>query len=119
MLMGLDYVSELQPPTGLLSIPQVIYEHGDIGVATMVLMIRRNQSPELERARPLIDFFLLALYFILSLNFSSLKKKQDLSEVSDLLKDTYENFKLYRNYFKSVVRTATDTAKSWCINQSF
>jgi hypothetical protein len=28
VLMGLDYVSELRPPTGLLVIPQVIYEHG-------------------------------------------------------------------------------------------
>jgi hypothetical protein len=27
MMMGWDYVSELQPPTGLLFIPQVIYEH--------------------------------------------------------------------------------------------
>jgi hypothetical protein len=27
MLMGRDYVSELQPPTGVLFIPQVIYEH--------------------------------------------------------------------------------------------
>jgi hypothetical protein len=29
MSMGFDYVSELRPPTGLLFIPQVIYEHGD------------------------------------------------------------------------------------------
>jgi hypothetical protein len=28
MSMGRDYVSELRPPTGLLFIPQVIYEHG-------------------------------------------------------------------------------------------
>jgi hypothetical protein len=27
MSMGWDYVSELRPPTGLLFIPQVIYEH--------------------------------------------------------------------------------------------
>jgi hypothetical protein len=27
MTMGRDYVSELQLPTGLLFIPQVIYEH--------------------------------------------------------------------------------------------
>jgi hypothetical protein len=26
--MGCDYISELQPPMGLLFIPQVIYEHG-------------------------------------------------------------------------------------------
>jgi hypothetical protein len=29
MPMGRDYVSELRPPTGLLFIPQVIYEHGE------------------------------------------------------------------------------------------
>jgi hypothetical protein len=29
MSMVLDYVSELRPPTGLLSIPQVMYEHGE------------------------------------------------------------------------------------------
>jgi hypothetical protein len=29
MSMGQDYVSELRPPTGLLFIPQVIYEHGE------------------------------------------------------------------------------------------
>jgi hypothetical protein len=28
MPMGWDYISELQPPTGLLFIPQLIYEHG-------------------------------------------------------------------------------------------
>jgi hypothetical protein len=28
MLMGLDYVSELLPPTGLLIITKVLYEHG-------------------------------------------------------------------------------------------
>jgi hypothetical protein len=27
--MVLDYVSELRPPTGILFIPQVIYEHGE------------------------------------------------------------------------------------------
>jgi hypothetical protein len=27
MAIGRDYVSELRPPTGLLLIPQVIYEH--------------------------------------------------------------------------------------------
>jgi hypothetical protein len=27
MLMGREYVSELQPPTGLVFIPEVIYEH--------------------------------------------------------------------------------------------
>jgi hypothetical protein len=29
MSMGLDYVSELRPPTGLLFIPHAIYEYGD------------------------------------------------------------------------------------------
>jgi hypothetical protein len=29
MSMGRDYISELRPPTGLLFIPQVIYEHGE------------------------------------------------------------------------------------------
>jgi hypothetical protein len=29
MSMGRDHVSELRPPTGLLFIPQVIYEHGE------------------------------------------------------------------------------------------
>jgi hypothetical protein len=29
MSMGLEYVSELRLPTGLLFIPQVIYEHGE------------------------------------------------------------------------------------------
>jgi hypothetical protein len=29
MLMGWDNVSELQPPTGLLFFPQVMYEHGE------------------------------------------------------------------------------------------
>jgi hypothetical protein len=29
MSIGRDYISELQPPTGLLFIPQVIYEHGE------------------------------------------------------------------------------------------
>jgi hypothetical protein len=29
MSMGWDYVSELRPPTGLLFIPQIIYEHGE------------------------------------------------------------------------------------------
>jgi hypothetical protein len=29
MSMGRDYVSELRPPTSLLFIPQVIYEHGE------------------------------------------------------------------------------------------
>jgi hypothetical protein len=29
MLMGCDYISELRPPTGLLFIPLVIYEHGE------------------------------------------------------------------------------------------
>jgi hypothetical protein len=29
MLTGWDYVSELRPPTGLLFIPQVIYEYGE------------------------------------------------------------------------------------------
>jgi hypothetical protein len=28
MSMGLDYISELRPPIGLLFTPQVIYEHG-------------------------------------------------------------------------------------------
>jgi hypothetical protein len=27
--MGLEYVSELRPPLGLLLIPQVIYKHGE------------------------------------------------------------------------------------------
>jgi hypothetical protein len=27
VLMGWDYISELQPPTGLLFIPQIIYEY--------------------------------------------------------------------------------------------
>jgi hypothetical protein len=31
------------------------------------------------------------------------------------LKDAYEDLKLYRNDFKSVVQTATDIAKSWGI----
>jgi hypothetical protein len=35
------------------------------------------------------------------------------------LKDAYEDFKLYRNDFKSVVQTATDTAKSWGIKPEF
>jgi hypothetical protein len=30
MSMGWDYVSELRPPTGLLSIPQLIYEYGEL-----------------------------------------------------------------------------------------
>jgi hypothetical protein len=29
MLMRLDYVSELRPPTGLYFIPHIIYEHGE------------------------------------------------------------------------------------------
>jgi hypothetical protein len=29
MLMGEDYVCELQPPTSLLFIPQMIYEYGE------------------------------------------------------------------------------------------
>jgi hypothetical protein len=29
MLMGCDYVSKLRPPTGILFISQVIYEHGE------------------------------------------------------------------------------------------
>jgi hypothetical protein len=29
ILMGWDYVSELQPPTGLLFITQVTYKHGE------------------------------------------------------------------------------------------
>jgi hypothetical protein len=29
MSMGWDYVSELRPPTGLLFVPQVIYEYGE------------------------------------------------------------------------------------------
>jgi hypothetical protein len=29
MLVGRDYVSELRPPTGLLFIPQMIYESGE------------------------------------------------------------------------------------------
>jgi hypothetical protein len=29
MSMGWDYVSELQPPTGLLFKPQVIHKHGE------------------------------------------------------------------------------------------
>jgi hypothetical protein len=29
MSMGWNYVSELQPPTGLLFTPQVIYEYGE------------------------------------------------------------------------------------------
>jgi hypothetical protein len=29
MSVGWDYVSERRPPTGLLLIPQVIYEHGE------------------------------------------------------------------------------------------
>jgi hypothetical protein len=32
-------------------------------VATMVPMVRRNQGPELERARPVIDNFFLVLIF--------------------------------------------------------
>jgi lipid A disaccharide synthetase len=39
-------------------------------------------------------------------------KKQELRRVCALLKDAYEDLKLYRNDFKSVVQTATDTAKS-------
>jgi hypothetical protein len=46
-------------------------------------------------------------------------EKQNLSKVSALLKDAYEDLKLYRNYFKSVVQTATDTAKSWGITPEF
>jgi hypothetical protein len=46
-------------------------------------------------------------------------EKQDLSKVSALLKDAYEDFKLYRNDFKSVVQTATDTAKSRGIKPEF
>jgi hypothetical protein len=46
-------------------------------------------------------------------------EKQDLSKVSALLKDAYEDLKLYRNDFKSVVQTATDTAKSCVSNRSF
>jgi hypothetical protein len=40
-------------------------------------------------------------------------EKQDLSKVSALLKDAYEDLKLYRIDFESVVQTATDTVKSW------
>jgi hypothetical protein len=29
MLMERDYVSELQPPVGILLVPQVIYERGE------------------------------------------------------------------------------------------
>jgi hypothetical protein len=29
MSMGLDYVSELRPPTGLLIIPKLMYEYGE------------------------------------------------------------------------------------------
>jgi hypothetical protein len=46
-------------------------------------------------------------------------EKPDLSEVSALLKDAYEDLKLYRNDFKSVVQTATNTAKSWGIKLEF
>jgi hypothetical protein len=38
-------------------------------------------------------------------------KKQDLSKDSALSKDAYEDWKLYRNDFKSDVQTATDAAK--------
>jgi hypothetical protein len=31
IMMGWDYVSELRPPTGLLFIPWVICEHGELG----------------------------------------------------------------------------------------
>jgi hypothetical protein len=30
MSVGLDYVSELQPPAGMLFISQVLYEYGEI-----------------------------------------------------------------------------------------
>jgi hypothetical protein len=29
MIMGWDYVSDLWPPTGLMFIPQMIYEYGE------------------------------------------------------------------------------------------
>jgi hypothetical protein len=35
------------------------------------------------------------------------------------LKDAYGYLKLYRNDFRSVVQTATDTAKSWGIKPEF
>jgi hypothetical protein len=48
MLMVWEYVSELRPPTGLLLIPQVIYEHGeawwnDIGKGKLLI-----RQPELS-----------------------------------------------------------------------
>jgi hypothetical protein len=46
-------------------------------------------------------------------------EKQDVCKVSALLKDAYEYFKLHQDYFKSVVQTATDTAKSWVIKPKF
>jgi hypothetical protein len=46
-------------------------------------------------------------------------QKQDLGKVYALLKDAYEDLKLYQNDFKSVVQTATDTAKSWGIKPEF
>jgi hypothetical protein len=46
-------------------------------------------------------------------------EKQDLSKVSALLKDAYEDLKLYQNDLKSVVQTATNTAKCWSIKPEF
>jgi hypothetical protein len=46
-------------------------------------------------------------------------EKQDLSKVCALLKEAYEDLKLYRNDFKSVVQTATHTAKCWGIKPEF
>jgi hypothetical protein len=46
-------------------------------------------------------------------------EKQDLSKVSALMKDAYEDLKLYRNDFKSVVQTATDILKAGVSNRSF
>jgi hypothetical protein len=50
MLIGLDYVSELRPPAGLLCILQVIYEHGEpwwIDIDRTELLIR---PPELSQS---------------------------------------------------------------------
>jgi hypothetical protein len=48
--MGWDYISELRPPTGLLFIPQVIYEHeeplwNDIDSEKLIRLLELSGKP--------------------------------------------------------------------------
>jgi hypothetical protein len=74
--MGCDYVSELQPPTGLLFILHVLYEHGEpwwndidkgkfVHQSSLAILPTESVAKQEELAKEKMNFALRNISFIL------------------------------------------------------